>query len=138
MIYLGNQAVGITNSMRFTSGTFTGNGTSTVALNIGFKPEAVAIKSNLDYTQTGWSGVGHVLLYRNVGSCIWRHNNTSASAAGGTTFFFGNYEYGNPETTASYVLYAEYSDGVLTLKNSSPGAGTKFVNDIEYTWEAYA
>jgi hypothetical protein len=138
MIYLGNSPVGVASYSKRATGTFTGDGTATATLNIGFKPETVLVKSDQDYSQTGWAGVGHATLGRYVGSCIWRHNNSSASTAGSTAFFFGNYEYGNPETTASYVMYAVYSEGVLTLKNSSPGNGTKFLSGVTYTWEAYA
>ena len=118
------------------TGTFTGDGTISVSLSIGFAPDIAVISSDQDYSQSGWAGVGDIVIIKGDISFLGRHNATSATAirAEGNPSMDG--AYGSSSTAPTYAAYGTYSDGALTVTNKNNATGTVFVNGVTYSWVA--
>ena len=120
------------------TGTFTGDGTMNASLSIGFEPDIVLVESDVDYSVSGWQGVGHVFIWRGVTTGVKRHPNTTTTSA--TTnmnpFVDATYPYGRADTAGSYQIYCSYGDGVLSLTNKNDGVGTRYINGKTYNWTA--
>ena len=120
-------------------GTFTGDQTNSVTLPIGFAPDVLVIHADVDYYTSGWVGVGAVFVSKGMFSAVIRHNNTTAALAASNAYGFkqNDGDYGISQNAAQYTFYGTYTDGNLTLTNSANSAGTQFINNMEYTWDAY-
>ena len=129
---------------RMATGTFTGADSSSLSLNIGFKPDVVFIDCGYrpaEYSQSGWTGCAFLVIVKGVTTAYYRHNSNTVTAMsvgvsndlGGT---FG--EYGD-ERSPTGTFYATYNDGTLEIVNKSPAqAYTHFIAGITYTWVAFA
>ena len=129
---------------RMATGTFTNNDTSTVSLNIGFKPDVVYISCGYagKHSQSGWTGCAFMIIVKDETVAYYRHNNdttTSTSVGLNTNVGGTNGEYGNNSTAPSGASYATYNNGILTIENKSPTqVYTHFMADETYTWIAFA
>ena len=121
------------------TGMFTGDQSSTVELNIGFKPDIIEIESDVDYYTTGWIGIGHAVIVKNNYAELLRHNNASTNGAitAVNAHLRGAYgEYGDVGVSGSAMPYGSYSDGIFTFKNTQNLASTQFINGKTYNWVA--
>ena len=133
---------------RMATGTFTNNDTSSVSLNVGFKPDVVYIScgyGNTEYSTAGWTGCALMVIIRNETILYYRHNNDSSTSfsVGVNNTLGGNYgEFGINNGTSyapSQTFAAAYTDGVLAIENKTPNtAYTHFMADETYTWVAFA
>lgn len=141
MIYLGNQAVGVAVDGKSVNGTFTGDGTQSVSLNIGFAPSMLIINSGLDYSVTGWVGIGDIVFEKGRLAFDSYHSNDTVNAptvqinekVGGT---YG--DYGSYSSAGTYRAYGEYSNGAFTVYTKGNAANMKFISGQAYSWKAYA
>lgn len=126
-------------SAKSKNGTFTGNGTKTVTLQIGFEPDVIIINSGLPLNAAGPVGLYMVAIAKNVFTLNASHNSTTDINATRTMFgqLYGT-GWGN-NTLGAYRNTATYGNGVLTVTNitNSPGAQYLFIEGQEYTWTAY-
>lgn len=139
MIYLGNKPVGFADRHFLSaSGTFTGDGNSSHAFSIGFKPDIFLVESDANYSTAGWAGIGHVLVRRGEYLVCIRHNNTTATTVTNTHNWLNETsgDFGNASEATQYAFYGTYADGTLTLTNKTDGAGTRFTNGRAYRWTA--
>lgn len=121
------------------SGKFVGAANYTQTFNLGFKPDLIAIKSNVDYYTAGWVGIGHAFIVKNSIALIVRHNNTSTDSPLITSnaLLGGEYgEYGDIGVSGTAKPYGTYSNGTFTLTNTQNLAATRFIADQEYEWVA--
>lgn len=120
-------------------GIFMGNGTPSVQIQTGFAPDVLIIESDVDYSQAGWTGIGHVVIAKGVMSLVMRHNSTSTETAANNIYPIVNTgtDYGDAEIAKQYCIYGNYSDGVIALDNYSVGVGVTFNSGRQYTWTAY-
>ena len=119
-------------------GTFTGDGTATVALQTGFEPDVIVIDSGTDTVVAGFQGLVSVGMARGVFSINYYHNSDTD-----TTERNYNYSYrrnGDPwfNDAGAYRSCASYLGGVLTVTNrTTNNANVYFANGQTYTWTAY-
>ena len=125
--------------MRYASGSFEGDDTSSVQIQIGFEPDFLVIESDVDYSEAGWTGVGHVVIVKGIISSIIRHNNTTVSNAVVNTYPIveTGTDYGDATSVPAYCIYGTYANGSITLTNQNKGVGVLFVDGRQYTWKAY-
>lgn len=122
------------------SGTFVGNGTSTISLPIGFEPDVVIVTViGYDPTEAGWVGEWGMCICKNKFGMDARHNSSSGTTLNNTI----NYRYGGEfpsygATDGYYQIYGSYDNGSFTISNSSKTVLTSFISGATYTWEAYA
>ena len=123
------------------SGSFTGNGTKQVDLQIGFEPDVIVIDSGLDSKVAGYVGLILVVIARNCVTVNMLHNSvTDTNASRGYMSKLANGDdWGQVGTIGAYRNIASYANGVLTVTNatSSPGAMCYFIEDQTYNWTAY-
>lgn len=121
------------------TGTFTGNNSINVSLDIGFPPDVVVISSDQDYSQAGWAGIGHIVIAKGICSVAKRHPNDTATSpqlnVNGSQGTTGG-DYGTSGTAGNYQAYATYTDGIFAVSNYSNGVGTRFTSGVTYTWFA--
>lgn len=126
-------------SAKSKNGTFTGDGTKAVALQIGFEPDVIIIDSGLPMSIAGPVGLYMVAIAKNVFTLNANHNSTTDTNAART--IFGNlYGIGwGDRSLGAYRNNATYENGVLTISNAtnSPGAQYYFIEGQSYTWTAY-
>ena len=122
MIYLGNQAVGVGVGGLAKSGTFTGNGTITQALDVGFEPDVIVVDSDLDFSVAGWQGIKCVTIVKGVMTVNFVHTNTTTTSS--STYNTPITSTDDPwgESAGAYRSCASYADGVLTLTNKTNNA----------------
>ena len=126
-------------SAKSKSGTFTGDGTKTTALQIGFEPDVIIINSGLPTNVAGPVGLYMVAIAKNVFTLNASHNSTTDTNAARTMFGqLYNSGWGDG-TLGSYRNNATYENGVLTISNTtaSPSAQYYFIEGHSYTWTAY-
>jgi len=123
---------------KIATGTFTGDGTISVALNIGFEPDAVIIDSGLDYSVAGVAGILAISIAKGIVITNVTHNSTSITSFSGTLNVMKPSEdpWGADSATTNQN-YCTYSDGVLTITNVTDGARTRFSNGQQFSWVAY-
>ena len=126
-------------SAKSKNGTFTGDGTKAVALQIGFEPDVIIINSGLPMSIAGPVGLYMVAIAKNVFTLNASHNSTTDTNATRTMFnqLYGS-GWGDP-SLGSYRNHATYENGVLTISNvtASPSAQYCFIEGQSYTWTAY-
>ena len=140
MIYLGNKPVGFADRHFLSaSGTFTGDGTSAKTLAIGVKPDILMIWADVDYSESGWSGVGQVVVRRGAMLAVNRHNGTTATTATNNYYWLTSTsgDFGNASEAPSNTFYGTYSDGTLALTNKTSAEGTRFSSRRTYRWAAF-
>lgn len=127
------------NNKKHVSGTFVGDGTNTVSIQIPFKPDVIVIASGREYTTAGWAGVGDIVMVRRKVSLCVRHANTSTTSYTTNAYpiYDNDSEYGTKEMAAQYTFFGNYNNGVMTIENVVLGTGTVFTNNQQYTWDAY-
>lgn len=126
------------NNAQCIEGTFVGDGTSSVALNVGFEPDVVVIESGLDFSQA-WQGTGTIVIAKNVFSASLRHaTQSSTTATSVINVSFGEqYPYGNPTGSTAYSFYGTYENGVFNVINERSTGATYFVVGNTYSFKAY-
>ena len=140
MIYLGKNPVGFADRHFLSAqGTFTGDGTNSVALSLGFKPDFVYIWADVNYSESGWQGIGHVIVHRGDLIHTIRHASETATSSAGVTYWLttGNGDFGISNNAPTNGFYGSYSDGTLTLTNKSSSAQASFINSKTYKWVAF-
>lgn len=131
-------SLGVEDMARSKSGTFTGDGTASVILDIGFEPDVVVINSNLQWNVAGYTGLINVLAIKGVAIDNACHTSNTATNLNGTLNVprTGQDPWG--ANCTSNNNYCTYSDGKLTVTNYSPTAERNyFVNNQQYEWTAY-
>lgn len=127
-------------SAKSKSGTFTGDGTKVVALQIGFEPDVIIINSGLPLNVAGPVGLYMVAIAKNIFTLNASHNSTTDTNSSRTIFgqLYG-IGWGNPSSLGSYRNFATYENGALTISNAtnSPSEQYRFIEDQTYTWTAY-
>lgn len=126
-------------SAKSKSGTFTGDGTKDVALQIGFEPDVIIIDSGLPMSIAGPVGLYMVAIAKNVFTLNASHNSTTDTNAARVNFS-SLYGIGwGDSSLPAYRNNATYENGVLTISNStkSPVARWFFIEGQSYTWTAY-
>ena len=121
------------------SGVFTGDGTNSVSIQIPFKPDVLVIAAGLDYSTSGWAGVGDAIMCRRKVSVIVRHSNATATGPSANAYpiYDNDGEFGSRDKAQQYTFYGNYNNGVMTLTNIASVPGTAFINNQQYTWDAY-
>lgn len=121
------------------SGNFTGDGTSSVALQIGFEPDVIVISAPVDWNSSGWAGAGLVGIAKGIFTCGARHSSTGIANVGYIVYCLDatTGDYGNAETAPNGAYYGSYSNGAFTITNSAPANGNRFMSGTVYTWDAY-
>lgn len=126
------------NAAKVKTGSFIGDGTNVIDLNLGFEPDIVfCYAPNLDLTEAGWMGQSCAIIIKNVAAVQIRHNNeTTATALSTANPRIGgdNPPYGN--TVDSYNPYGSYTNGVFRLTNTTNNGLTRFINNEHYEWVA--
>ena len=129
---------------RMATGTFTGVDSSTISINIGFKPDVVYIDCgyrSAEYGQAGWTGCAFLAIFKDISTVYYRHNNNTSTAisVGVNNDVGGIYgEYGNSSAPTG-TFYGTFNDGVLEIANKSPTNNyTHFIEGENYTWIAFA
>ena len=127
-------------SAKSKSGTFTGDGTKSVDLQIGFEPDVIVIDSGLHTNVAGPVGLYLVTLVKNIFTLNATHNSTTDTNSGRTMYgqLIG-YGWGSIGTIGAYRNIASYNNGVLTISNAtnSPSEQYRFIEGQTYTWTAY-
>lgn len=125
--------------VRSKNGTFIGNGTKTIDLQIGFEPDVIIIDSNLSLKEAGPVGLYKVALAKNIFTLNASHNSTTDTQTARTIFAALNGLDWGDTSIGSYRNVASYADGTLTVTNItfSPSAQYCFIDGQEYTWTAY-
>lgn len=133
------QMIGDIDMAKSKSGTFTGNGTKTVDLQIEFEPDVIIIDSGLSTKIAGPKGLYMVALAKNVFTLNVTHNSTTDTNAVRTIYGQLNGIGWGDTTLGAYRNLAAYANGVLTVSNvtNSPSAQYMFIEGQEYTWTAY-
>ena len=126
-------------SSRAKSGTFFGDGTKSVALDIGFEPDVVIIDSGLPLKVAGYVGLYQVAIAKNVFTLNATHNSVTDANAARVMFGQLNSIGWGDSTLGAYRNNASYENGVLTVSNvtNSPSEQYRFINGQTYTWIAY-
>ena len=124
---------------KIASGTFTGDGTKSVQLNIGFEPDVVVIDSGLDYSVAGIAGVLAISIAKGSVIANVTHNNTGSTTYSGTlnVMKLSEDKWG-ADSAGVNMTYCTYSDGVLTINNYTDGERTRFSNGQTFAWFAAA
>lgn len=119
------------------SGTFTGDGTNSVTINLGFEPDVVVVDSDLDLSQAGWIGLKCAVIVKNVLTVNALHGNDTTTNASvyNHSIVPGNDAWGG--SCGSYRNYVTYSNGVVTVTNKSNNDSVKFISGQTYTWTVY-
>jgi hypothetical protein len=122
------------------TGTFVGDGTASVTLDIGFEPDAIVIDSDLQFDTEGWQGLKCVVIVRNVLTINFYHNSTTDTTKTHTyndAISTGQDPWG--ANSGAYRSYGAYSSsGDMLVTNKTPNnANTFFVSGQTYTWKAY-
>lgn len=121
------------------SGTFVGDGTKTVDLQVGFEPDVIVIDSGMNASDAGYTGLYMVAIAKNVFTVNYSHNSdTDAQIRNITGTLSPDLGWSDPSLGA-YRNKAEYSNGVLTVTNvtNAPSAQYCFISGHTYTWTAY-
>lgn len=123
----------------YKSGTFTGDGTSSVALPIGFEPDILIMDTPVAWDESGWSGTGILTIAKGIYTIATRHSTTNSATVGNVVYIFNSSDgdYGNSDNANAYAFYCSYSNGVFTIENKTPGNATRFISGNTYTWKAY-
>ena len=122
------------------TGSFVGDGTASVTLDIGFEPDVIVIDSDLDFATAGWQGLKCVNLVRNVLTINFYHNSTTDTAK--THAYFDAISVGQDPWGANGGAYRNYgvysNNGELLVTNKTlNNANVFFVSGQTYTWAAY-
>lgn len=121
------------------TGTFTGDGTNSVQLNIGFEPDVVVIDSGIDYSVAGVAGILAITIAKGIVITNVTHNSTSATSFSGTlNVMKPTQDPWGADSATTNQNYCTYSNGVLTITNATDGARTHFSNGQTFTWFAVA
>lgn len=119
------------------SGSFTGDGTFSVQLPIGFEPDVIVIDSGIDYSTPSQNGLLSVVIVRGVMTINYYHNsdtdivghNYNAQIKSDQDPFGGN--------VGAFRSYAIYSNGVLTITSKNSGNNQRFIDGVQYSWTVY-
>ena len=120
------------------SGSFTGDGTKQVNLQIGFEPDVIIIDSGLPLKEAGPVGLYMVALAKNEFTLNANHNSVTDIYERTIFASLNGIGWGDPSLGA-YRNNATYADGVLTISNATinPSAQYLFIDGQNYTWTAY-
>lgn len=133
MIYLGDKPVGIVNKY-MKSGTFTGSDTNSQALDIGFEPDIITVSSDLDISESGWTGIKSIVIAKGILTVNDAHLTATTTVSTAQACPLSAEDPWGENITANYKSKASYSNGVLTLSNNNR---LKFRDDTQYRWTAY-
>lgn len=127
------------NSARSKSGTFVGDGTKAVDLQVGFEPDVIVIDSGIYAGTAGNTGLYMVAIAKNVFSVNYSHNSDTDTQIRGMAGSLSPNLGWSDSSLGAYRSRAEYSNGVLTVTNATnaPGAQYCFITGQTYTWTAY-
>lgn len=120
------------------SGTFTGNGTKAVELQVGFEPDVIVIDSGLNPAEAGYQGLIVVIIAKDIYTFNSVHN--SITDTNNSRGYFARIDgWGGSSSVGAYRNIATYANGILTVTNvtANPGATCAFINGQAYTWTAY-
>ena len=122
------------------TGSFVGDGTASVTLDIGFDPDGIVIDSDLDLSTAGWQGVKCVVIVKGVLTINYYHNSitdTSKVRTYNEVISTGQDPWG--ASSGAYKNYGVYStNGELLVTNRTPSnANIFFVTGQTYTWKAH-
>ena len=134
MIYLGNQAVGMVLGDVSVSGTFTGDGNKTHAIDIGFEPDIIIIDSDLDLSEAGWTGNKSIMIAKGIISSNCLHTAASSTSGNIQGMPLSSEDPWGANISTAYKTTASYSNGVLAISNVS---AMYFVSGAQYRWTAY-
>lgn len=118
------------------TGSFTGNGSITASINIGFEPDVLVITRD---SRVLTPSIQNVIFVK--GRCVcnvicYTSSGEAKTLCYGTPIRENEDEWGN-DTTDSYKSIGAYSDGVFTVGNKTNGARSYFNFGDNYTWFAY-
>ena len=120
------------------SGTFTGDGTANVALNIGFEPDAIIIDSGLNTAIAGTQGILGIYLVKGIFTMNFYHNSSTDNTERQYAKKITSTEDAWGGSSGAYRSYATYSNGTLTITNKTPSNdNVKLINGQAYSWTAY-
>lgn len=134
MIYLGDKPVGVAVGGKSASGTFTGDGTKTQEIDIGFEPDVIVVDSDLDVSEAGWTGNKSIVIARKVLSSNCLHTSATATSGNVQGMPLSPEDPWGENISTAYKTTASYSNGILTISNVS---AMYFVSGAQYSWAAY-
>ena len=116
------------------TGSFIGDGTTTVELDVGFKPDIVIIDCDLNFSTEGWVGAKNITIVRNTIVYQSRHNNATSTTPNTSI----NYKIGGeyPEYGAAESQYGIYENGKFTIVHPNSTIIYRFITDQTYNWVA--
>ena len=119
-------------------GTFTGNGTKTTTISIGFEPDVLVIESDLDPSVAWGGGVGFIAFIKNRATLNYYHNSDTATAWTATVLMLDDNSnpYGEGGT-GSYRSIGTYQNGSFTIDNITNNYRVNLVSGTTYRWKAY-
>lgn len=125
-------------SAKSKTGTFTGDGTKQVDLQVGFEPDVIVIDSGLDITVAGITGLFCVAIAKNVFTMNFSHNSNTDTQTRVISAYLLNSAWGT-SSLGAYRNKAEYNNGILTVTNATnaPPEQYRFILGQNYTWTAY-
>ena len=118
-------------------GTFVGEGKVTTKFYVGFKPDIVYASNDYLFAESGWAGIGTLVIIRNLLCAHGRHNNTSASYLNAmlARLTDDSPEYGSKSASFTYGLYDDKT-GEFTISNGTNNSAYFFVEGATYNWTA--
>lgn len=118
-------------------GTFVGEGKVTTEFYVGFKPDIVYASNGYSFAESGWAGIGALVIIRNLLCAHGRHNNTSVSylSAMFARLTDATPEYGSKSASLTYGSYDDET-GEFTISNGTNNAAYFFVEGATYNWTA--
>lgn len=119
------------------TGTFVGNDTRDVYLNIGFEPDVIVIDTDLNFSTSGWQGIKCIVLVKGVLSTNYCHNSLTDTKEHTYNDAFSANDNPWGSDSGSYRSYGVYTDGTMLITNKNNSAMTHFIDGQTYTWTAY-
>lgn len=128
--------IGMANAAQIKTGTYTGQGSISATFNIGFEPDMFIITRD---SRTPTAGIQIVVLvkgYAVYNSIYYTYSGSLKSISYGNYISENDNVWGYKDSLDAYLSYATYSDGVLTLTNSTTNGRFNFISDDDYSWIA--
>lgn len=120
------------------SGTFTGDGTATVQIDIGFEPDCIIVDSGISTGTAGTQGLLCVALVKGSLSINYYHNSSTDTSERTYNKRINSNDEPWGGDGGAYRSIASYSNGVFTVSNKTlNNANVYFINNQTYSWTAY-
>ena len=126
----------IATAQKIKQGTFIGDGTINVSLNVGFEPDYVIVERESKILTIGMQNVSII-----KGRAVYNSICYTSSSSGLVTICYGTYISENDDvwghsSTSTYRSYATYANGILTISNNTNSTRSSFISGDKYTWIA--